>query len=251
MKLMGQNKVEENVVKRVPYVDYTSTWHPLHHAVIVRAMETAIKWVGLDIISREYSLSKDGADMFGVWTIQGTNSARQWAVGFRNSMKKSFAFGGCAGNKVIVCDNMCFSGDMTLHRRHTSGMNRDQMIALTKELITRILKQCRIFEAWFDTLSGVVLDSNTDTVILNAIRRGIIAPNELGNFESAFEEELSVNNSLGTMADFHGGVTRLLRTSSLFNIQDRSTRLNTYCDDMIDMIADGDRYTADFLINRG
>lgn len=243
-------RIDEAQVKAVPYTDYTATWHPMHHAMIIRCMEWAVKAAGLSTIDRQYSLSADGANMFAAWSVEGNNPARNWAVGFRNSMKKSFAFGGAAGNKVLVCDNMVFSGDMTFHRRHTAGMTRDYMRMLCEELVKYILAQCQNFDGWFSHLSEVSLESVYDRVLVGSMRQGLLLPSDFSRFENAYQEELDANSSAGTLADFHGAFTRMYREQSLFSVQGNSNKLNSYCDQVIDLVADGDSYTAEWFKRR-
>lgn len=245
--LLGGNRVEEDVVQGVHYVDYTETWHPIHHSVILRVLENATRAVGLDIVQREYSLSKDGADMFGVWSISGNNSLRNWALGFRNSMKKSFAFGGSAGNRVLVCDNMCFSGDIVSHRRHTGGLSREKMQEIAHNLVGYIVEKCDSFDTWFEDLSQIEIVNHYDSVVLEALRSGVLQSKQLKSFEAYYLEEIKENKSPGTLADFHGGMTRTFRDLSLFQVQERSEPLNKYCENVIEVVSQDNPYISRFL----
>src|SRR5204862_226914 len=47
------------------------------------------------------------------------------AVGIRNSTDKSLPIAFCAGNRVVVCDNLAFRSEITVARKHTRhGENR-------------------------------------------------------------------------------------------------------------------------------
>jgi len=48
-----------------------------------------------------------------------------WIVGLRNSHDKTYPAGLVAGSKVFVCDNLCFSGEVRLSRKHTRHAVRD------------------------------------------------------------------------------------------------------------------------------
>src|SRR5262249_42262060 len=41
------------------------------------------------------------------------------SVGIRNSIDKTLPLGFCAGNRVMVCDNLSFSAELLVNRRHT------------------------------------------------------------------------------------------------------------------------------------
>jgi hypothetical protein len=48
-----------------------------------------------------------------------------WVLGIRNSHDKTFPAGIAAGAQVIVCDNLSFSGEVKLARKHTRFIIRD------------------------------------------------------------------------------------------------------------------------------
>ena len=55
------------------------------------------------------------------------NGARDyaWIVGIRNSHDKRYPAGLVAGSCVFVCDNLCFSGEVRISRKHTRFAARD------------------------------------------------------------------------------------------------------------------------------
>jgi len=48
-----------------------------------------------------------------------------WTVGIRNSHDKTFPAGLVAGHKVFCCDNLAFSGLVSISRKHTRWAERD------------------------------------------------------------------------------------------------------------------------------
>jgi hypothetical protein len=52
-------------------------------------------------------------------------------VGIRNSHDKAFAAGIIAGAQVLVCDNLCFSGEILLARKHTGHIHYDLPVMVT------------------------------------------------------------------------------------------------------------------------
>jgi hypothetical protein len=82
---------------------------------------------GLKIGNQVHSLNQDGAQYFGLTEIYGPNNADDYAliVGLRNSHNKTFPVGLVAGATVFVCDNLSFSGEVRLSRKHTTHLQRD------------------------------------------------------------------------------------------------------------------------------
>jgi hypothetical protein len=48
-----------------------------------------------------------------------------WVVGLRNSHDKTFPAGLVAGTSVFTCDNLAFSGEVKISRKHTRFATRD------------------------------------------------------------------------------------------------------------------------------
>jgi len=85
---------------------------------------------GWQIISEEYGLGSDGSKMFGVLRFSPDGHADfSRALGVRNSHDKSLAVGLTAGLSVMVCSNLAFGGEEVVHRRHTSGIELDSLMA--------------------------------------------------------------------------------------------------------------------------
>lgn len=76
--------------------------------------------------------------MFGVLTCVNGRPADDYAVaiGIRNSYDRSLAVGLTLGSRVFCCDNLAFSGEVTMHRKHTAHVFRD-----LPDLIYRMLSQ--------------------------------------------------------------------------------------------------------------
>lgn len=92
----------------------TATHQVLPHIDIVTSLEEALGFRHIAIVSEEYAVTRDGMNFFGVMTIdQGIHGA-QFAVGVRNSHSKHFRLSIVVGLRIVVCSNLCFSGDFSI-----------------------------------------------------------------------------------------------------------------------------------------
>jgi hypothetical protein len=107
---------------QLPYP--TATWTPVAHDAIVDSVKGALTSSGATIASEEHALYKDGARYFGLLHLDGGEGGNT-VVGIRNSHDKTFPAGLSLGNRVFVCDNLSFSGDVTVARKHTRFIGRD------------------------------------------------------------------------------------------------------------------------------
>ena len=123
----GAQAVDRVQVARVTTPRPTPTWQPLPHISLVETVEDALRSTGLKIGSQVHSLNEDGSRYFGLAEVHNGHDADDYAmvVGIRNSHDKSFPVGLLAGTNILICDNLAFSGEVRLMRKHTSNLLRD------------------------------------------------------------------------------------------------------------------------------
>ena len=95
-------------------------WLPIGHEQVVSTVSEALAGMGLRVERERYALSRDDARLFATLDIavEVTPDIRL-AIGIRNSHDQSFPLGFCAGNRVAVCDNLAFSAELMVRRKHT------------------------------------------------------------------------------------------------------------------------------------
>ena len=123
----GGNEVDWNTIEMCPTPEATSTWTPIPHAELINGVKDTLERGGLNVINEQHVLTKDGARYFGLMQlVNGENSSEYGTLlGIRNSHDKSFTAGLTVGAGVFVCDNLSFSGDIVIARKHTRFIRRD------------------------------------------------------------------------------------------------------------------------------
>ena len=121
----GGNVVEKEIVMEVETPEPTDTWFPLPHARVIGEVEKHLAGCGFRLTEQTHALSHEGARYFGVYAIEGRSSEYGWIVGVRNSHDKTFPAGLVAGSRVFVCDNLAFTGEVKISRKHTRFCLRD------------------------------------------------------------------------------------------------------------------------------
>src|SRR5277367_403173 len=129
----GASAVPRVEVARVTTPKQTSTWQPIPHVTLIETVEDALRSTGLRIGNQVHSLSQQGARYFGLTEVHGPHDPGDYSLvlGLRNSHDKTFPVGLAAGASVFVCDNLSFSGEVRLTRKHTVHLQRDlpQLVA--------------------------------------------------------------------------------------------------------------------------
>lgn len=126
--IIAKNKVDFEALMGVETPEATESFQPVGHHTLVELTREAIKKAGLTIVMEEHSLARGGQRYFGGFAVTGAGmdgTDRQVVVGLRNAHDKSFAAAICIGNRMLVCENLCFSSDVKLARRHTVNILAD------------------------------------------------------------------------------------------------------------------------------
>jgi len=105
----------------------TATWQPIPHATLLDEVEGALGRNGLRVTAEQHALARDGDRYFGLMQVENGKGPgdHAWILGLRNSHDQSFPAGLVVGSRVFVCDNLAFSGEIVLSRKHTRWALRD------------------------------------------------------------------------------------------------------------------------------
>ena len=134
----GARKVTRDELMAIPMPESTRTHQPLSHFEIVEVLEEALSFRHLSVVRDEYAVSADGMKMFGVMDLDSEFDEGRFSIGLRNANDKSMRLALTAGYRVVVCDNMAFSGDFTpLLHKHTAKFHLKDAIAIAVDRIHR------------------------------------------------------------------------------------------------------------------
>jgi hypothetical protein len=103
---------------------------PVPHARLIDGLRQEIAIRGYAIEREQFALGAKGNALFGIINLQGTNTQRALALGFRNAVDTSMAIRAVAGVSVFVCDNLALSGsEFAIQRKNTTGLDLADAIA--------------------------------------------------------------------------------------------------------------------------
>ena len=124
----GGHRVTENEVKKAETPEPSGTWFPIPHAALVDEVYESVLNSGYRIVNNVHALSHNGARYFGMLQVEREGDEQgdsTLVVGLRNSHDKIFPAALVVGSGVFVCDNLAFSGEIRLGRKHTKHIMRD------------------------------------------------------------------------------------------------------------------------------
>jgi Domain of unknown function (DUF932) len=147
--IIARNKVNALQLANVETPEASESHQPISHATLVDLTREAISRAGLEIRDEEHALAAGGLNYFGGFALKGNDiysSEREIVLGLRNSNNKQFAASICVGNRMLVCENLCFSSDIKLARRHTTNIMRD-LPRVIADAVARVVSHWSDMEA--------------------------------------------------------------------------------------------------------
>ena len=111
----------------VPTPARTKSWVPIPHDRLLDGVQGCLERAGLSVVTEAHGLTPDGTRYFGLLQVaqDDTDGDFGLVVGLRNSHDKTFPAGLVVGASVFICDNLSFSGEVKLARKHTAHVERD------------------------------------------------------------------------------------------------------------------------------
>lgn len=220
--MLGNTFTEAEIIQ-VPEVPFTDTFHPIHHREIISAMRNSVQNVGLEIVNSEYTLTREGMQFFGVWDLSHRNADMCWSLGIRNSMDKSLALGIVAGTRVFVCSNLAFSGEYIEFRKHTKGLDTEELEYMAFKAMRKMVKKLTDFQTWHESLANYTLtETNAKALLVNAMACGVFPPSKFARFDELYFRGECEPSLWG----FHEACTNVLRDTNLRVMPKRNLLLN-------------------------
>jgi hypothetical protein len=218
-------RVTVDEVIAVPTPERTKTWGAIGHGDLIETLKYATKEADLEIRREDYSLSKDGGRLFGVFTLTGKSAEKASMLGFRNSIDKTLAVGLTAGTRVTVCDNMVFSGEFIDYHKHIGKLTLDGLRDAARIAVASMRIKIVQFETWHDELHTFSLTrADAEALTFRAVEQGVLSPGKFGKFHELFFEKRNEDNDAyykDTLHGFHGAMTQLWNRNSLIGTAPR------------------------------
>ena len=124
----GGSEVERNAIAEVALPETTRSYCPIPHGDFANVIEDGLSEYGFRFGEQAHALNREGAQYFGMAELLGENSTNEvfnLVAGWRSSYDKSLAASFVVGSQVFVCDNLAFSGEIQIGRKHTTNILRD------------------------------------------------------------------------------------------------------------------------------
>jgi hypothetical protein len=226
----GARETTLDQIARVITPKPTETWYPIPHVSVLEAVEETLQAASFEVRARRLALSSNEAQFFATLDLAASvGDGVALSVGLRNSIDKTSPLGFCAGNRVMVCDNLSFSAELLVNRKHTVNGG-----ARFREAIAHAAGRLTAFQASEAARVGLMQsagldDRDAESFILRAWEAKMISHLQLPAVLSEWREPSHDEFGPRTRWSLFNAFTEVLRPFSQSNPQafaGRTFRLN-------------------------
>ena len=177
-----------------PEADETTGWTPIPHHNYVDQIEDCLSVQGLRVANQGHAIThnRNRGDMgdryFGFLQLEGGNG-RCEVVGLRNSHDRTFAASLVMGMGVFVCDNLSFSGEIKISRKHTRYIRRD-LPNLAARAVARLGEVRNFQEHRVELYQGNEVDrKDVHDLVMQSFRTRALPSSQIGHVIDAYEAQ--------------------------------------------------------------
>ncbi len=230
----GAHAVPREALAEVVTPEATDTWRPIPHEEYVGRVEQELPRHGLRIVQEAHALTHDGGRYFGLMQVENgcSHPDYTWVLGLRNSNDKSLPAGLVAGSQVFVCDNLAFSGEVQVSRKHTTNILRDLPSLIGNalgRLMGQFLSQDRRTQLYRESRLS---DAKAHDLTVRALDNGVICASRIPELLHEWREPRHEAFRPRTVWSWFNAATETLkgrldrlpsRTQALYRICDQQT----------------------------
>lgn len=172
----GAREVSREELDRIEAPPPTQTWYPVRHSTVVESVSDLLQTGGFQIQKACYAISRQGSRMFATLDLATSLCPGvTLAVGLRNSNDQSFPLGFCAGSRTFICDNLSFTSDLLVVRKHTR-FGQERFREAIAQAVGSIAQFQHVEAERIDRFQHLMLsDERVESLILRSFERGFVS----------------------------------------------------------------------------
>ncbi|MBI3464569.1 MAG: hypothetical protein HY000_16175 [Planctomycetes bacterium] len=172
----GAREVSRAELDQIEPPPATQTWFPIKHSVVLDTVLGTLEGAGFRVGKEQLAIARQGHRFFGTLDLDSQLvEGVSLAVGIRSSTDQSFPLGFACGSRTFVCDNLAFSAEHIVNRKHTR-FGQDRFTNAISEQVARLGEFQAVEARRIEALQGrVLLDVEADSKILRAYESGIVS----------------------------------------------------------------------------
>lgn len=149
----------------------------------------------MEIKARTYECGDGRTDYIPAATAKADDKSFALTIGLRGSYDQTLPRGIAVGSRVFVCDNLAFSGEVSVYAKQTTNIGT-RIEALLKDAISRIPAMAEQQTQRFDAYRNYTLSKQRgDAALIECVRLGILNAKDIGKAIKEWDEPSHVEHS--------------------------------------------------------
>lgn len=244
--IYSRNKINFDQLKAIKTPEPMGSKHrPVPHHELVEMARRELDNNGFTIEQEEFGISEGGMNLFSGFALRKSDmqdEERTLVMGLRNSHTQKLATSMCIGTSMMVCENLCFSSDIKLSRKHVGNIINDLPPMFNKGILS-------IQETWDNQTKRIDTYKQTEadevSVLNKLVKAGLVKQGKLGELFDLIENGgASVNGTKGAFSEYRGtlwnlynAITESYKTASETNLMIHLPQMTMRVQQILDRVA--------------
>lgn len=176
-------KIERDQLDYLPEPEKMGRFHrPYPFAEYIDDIHAALRVNNIVVSDEEYVIQKDAQRLFGMMVIESEARDFQLTLGVRGSHDQSIPRGIALGSNVLVCSNLCFSGELFTGKAKQTVHNGDRILDMIDAAVRTIPVAAYKQQQQFDAMKAAdfMHPGDADSIMIEAFKRGALSGAQLG-----------------------------------------------------------------------
>lgn len=225
----GGEEVSWDAVTAVKTPEATKTWQPIGHDALVTRVKEALPSFKLQVTQEAHAMSENGDRYFGLFQVEHAQEHKKdfgFVLGLRNSHDQKFSAGLVVGTGVFICDNLAFSGEIKLARKHTTHILRD-LPRLANDGISALMGKWNTQVKRYGAYRNHELDdTHAHDLLVRAVEKDAVSRMKMLDVLSEWREPRHKEFQPRTAWSMFNAFTETLKGSSLAVLSQRTELLH-------------------------
>ena len=231
----GGHLVNTDEIGNITLPPATDTYRPINHKTLRDLVATTLSNNNMKIVQEQSALAKEGQRYFGLMQISNcktTGDDFAFVIGLRNSIDKQFPASLAVGSSVFVCDNLAFSGEIKLSRKHTQNIERD-LPEITNRAIGMLSEKWTSMVERYDAYKNTqITDITANDIIIRSLTAKAITTTQIPyiveEWKNPRHEEFKMNGN--SVWRLFNACTESAKGTSIFALPRRTIGLHAILD---------------------
>lgn len=231
----GASQVDLPTLRKAPTPVATATHVPIPHYHLYQQVLNNLDNVGLQLVQQQHALTRNGDRYFGMLQVANGSGAEDYSlvIGLRNSHDKRFPAGFCVGSGVFVCDNLAFSSEVVLARRHTLNI-MDDLPNLVARGLGKLSDHRNLMDHRVEAYKlAMISNQEAESAIIQMLRVKAVTTTQVKDIVHEWDQPSHKEFNTGNVWKLFNAVTETMRGKTpLDDMPRRSFALHGVCDQL-------------------